>query len=126
MNSFSVFGRLSYSAHMLLYPAILIGWQFTVVPYQKKARKNLEKVEWELMPEAVPVDRDLFNPFTPIPFHNNEELKYILAKIDMRGYLNENHINVQDYKYKQYHNSFAQNDDNTYEFNWISLHGPAN
>ena len=34
------------------------------------------------------IDPDLYNPFTPIPYHNNPEIKYGLAHIRMHGYLN--------------------------------------
>ena len=46
------------------------------------------------MPKLIKVDPDLFNPFTPLPYHNNPELKYAFAHIKMHGYLNENQINV--------------------------------
>ena len=68
------------------------------------------------------VDPDLMNPFTPIPFHNNYELKFMHYHINMRGYLNENGLNCQDYAYKQYHDAYAE--DNSHLFNWTSVHGP--
>ena len=40
------------------------------------------------MPKARKVDPDVFNPFTPIPYHNNPELKYAFANIKMFNYTN--------------------------------------
>ena len=40
------------------------------------------------MAKAKVVDPDYFNPFSPIPFHNNPELKYVFADVNMRNYLN--------------------------------------
>ena len=124
MNQFSLFGRLSYSAHMLLYPTLALGWVFIVKPYNKRSADKIEQGEWDKMPETTKMDRELFNPFTPIPYHNNDELKYSLAHINMHGYLNENHLHVKDYPYKQYHNSYSPHNSNTHEYNWGSMSEP--
>ncbi len=42
------------------------------------------------MPKVKPVDPDNFNPFTPIPFHNNPELRYRYAGVRLHGYLDKN------------------------------------
>ena len=70
------------------------------------------------MPKQKPVDPDYFNPFTPIPFHNNPELKYAHAHIKMRNYINEHHINKDDYPYKNYVNSYDHGNKKTYQWNW--------
>lgn len=75
------------------------------------------------MPKAKKVDPDLFNPFTPIPYHNNPELKYAFAHINLFGYINENQINTQTYAHKNYHNSYDHDNKNAYLYNWTSLHG---
>ena len=67
------------------------------------------------------VDPDCFNPFSAIPFHNNPELKYMYADTKMRGYLDANQMNVNDYWFKQYHNSFDHGNKKTYLYNWVSV-----
>ncbi len=66
----------------------------------------------------------MFNPFTPTPFHNNQELKWSQKDINMFGYFNENHINVKDYPYKLYFDAYDHDNKNGYTYNWISVHGP--
>ena len=59
------------------------------------------------MVKAKPLDPDLFNPFTPIPFHNNPELKYVYANVNMRNYISQaSHHNVDTYVWRNYHNSY--------------------
>ncbi|CAI2384953.1 unnamed protein product [Moneuplotes crassus] len=118
MNAGSNLGRLSYSAHMLFYPTAFVLYQFVYKPYSAAQNEKAKKADWEALPKARKVDRDIFNPFTPIPFHNNRELKYAYAHINMLDYVNENHVNVKDYPYKQYHNSYSE--DNEYLYNWTS------
>ena len=118
MNAGSAFGRMSYSAHIWTYPAAFLIYQFGYKPYAKNAAEKAEKKEFEDMPKPKIVDRDIFNPFTPIPFHNNRELKYAYANINMIDYINDNHINVRDYPYKGYHDSYSE--DTEYLYNWTS------
>ena len=126
MNLLSNLGRISWSTHLLVYPSIALLYLWGLKPFMASRSAAAEKKEWDMMPKAKPVDPDLFNPFTPIPYHNNPENTYNYAHIKMFGYLNENHINVNDYSYKLYHNSFDHNSKNEYLYNWISLHGPRN
>ena len=76
------------------------------------------------MPKAAKVDPDLFNPFSPIPYHNNPELKYGFAHIHMHGYMNENQLNTKTYVWKGFHNSYDHNNQGAYLYNWTSLHSP--
>jgi hypothetical protein len=62
-----------------------------------------------MMAKAKKVDPDLFNPFSPIPYHNNSELKYVFSHVNMHNYVNKNHLNVKDYVWKDYHRSFDHN-----------------
>ena len=121
MNPLSSLGRLTYSAHMMVYPLIGFGYVFGYKPWAKRNAEKAEKEAWEIMPEAKPVDRTLFNPFTPIPYHNNRDLKYQLANVEnMHEYLNENHLNTQDYPYKGYLESYDHDNKNAYTYNWTT------
>lgn len=108
-NPLSFFGRLSYTGHLLFYPGVALVYLFGVKPYLAKRAADSEKQQWESMPKLRKIDPDLFNPFTPIPYHNNAELTYVFAHIRMHKYINENHINPQDYVWKNYHNSYDHN-----------------
>ena len=118
MNSLSAVGRMSYASHMLVYPSLFILYSFGYKTYAKKAAEKAEEQAWKDMEDARVVDKDIFNPFTPIPFHNNRELKYAYDHLNMHGYINKNHINVKDYPYKQFHNVYGEN--NEYLYNWTS------
>ena len=64
------------------------------------------------------VDPDLFNPFTPLPYHNSKELKYAYAHVDMRKYIDEHtHINPENYIWKQYHDSYDHDNKRTHYWN---------
>ena len=105
-NPLSAFGRMSWKMHTLIYPGLLALYLFGVKPYMKKSAEDAEKKEWDNLPKARKVDPDLFNPFSPIPYHNNAELKYVFAGINMHNYVNENHINPEEYAWKDFHNSY--------------------
>ena len=115
---------MSWSSHLLVYPGIIALYIWGVKPMMASRSAAAEKKEWDMMPKAKPVDPDVFNPFTPIPYHNNHENTYNYAHIRMFNYLNKNHINVDDYNWKLYHNSYDHDGKNEYLYNWISLHGP--
>ena len=121
-NALSTFGRMGYGAHLLAYPGILAVYLYVVKPYMKNSADKQEKEQWENMPKARKVDPDLFNPFTPIPYHNSPEVKYAFAHVHMHNYLNENQINTHGYVWKNFHNSYDHNNETTYVYNWISLH----
>lgn len=123
-NALSAFGRMSYGAHLLVYPALLGAYLFGVKPYMASRAKAQEDSEWASMPKLRKMDPDLFNPFTPIPYHNNPELKYGFAHIHMHNHINENQLNTQTYVWKAYHNSYDHNNQGAYLFNWTSLHSP--
>ena len=76
------------------------------------------------MPKLKKVDPDIFNPFSPVPYHNNPELKYVFAHINMHKHINENHINPETYVWKDYHKSYDHDHKNAYMYNWSSMHGP--
>ena len=74
------------------------------------------------MPKAIAVDPDNFQPFSPIPFHNNPELRYRYAGMNLHNYLDPvTHLNLHDYTYKAFHDSFDHDNLKTYKFNWVSM-----
>jgi len=93
-NTLSALGRMSYATHLAFYPTALGFYLWVVAPWQKARTEAAEKAEWDGLIKVHAVDPDLFNPFTPIPYHNNPELKYVYSHVNMRGYANENHINT--------------------------------
>ena len=115
---------MSYGLHLLVYPSLLGAYLFGIKPYMARRNQKADEAEWAGMPKARKVDPDLFNPFTPIPYHNNPELKYAFAHIHMHNFINENHINTENYAFKNYHNSFDHENKNAYLYNWTSLHSP--
>lgn len=121
-NVLSAFGRISYGAHMIVYPAILAAYLFGVKPYMAQKAIDDAAAEWASFPKAAKVDPDLFNPFSPIPYHNNPELKYGFAHIHMHNHVNENQLNTKTYVWKGFHNSFDHNNEAAYTYNWTSLH----
>ena len=76
------------------------------------------------MPKAKRVDPDLFSPFSPVPYHNSQEVRYTFANINMHNYLNENQVNTKGYAWKGFHNSYDHDNKDTYTYNWVSLHSP--
>jgi len=120
-NMLSALGRMSYGAHLLFYPGAALLYFAVVKPVMDSRAKQAEKKEWEDMFQARPVDPDYFSPFTSIPYHNNPELKYVFAHVRMHNYVNENQINVKDYPWKNYHDSYDHGDNKTYLYNWRSM-----
>ena len=106
-NTLSALGRLSYQAHLALYPILGGSLYFIYQTYSKISAEKQKAIELESMPKVKAVDPDNFNPFTPIPFHNNPELRYRYAGVRLYGYLDlKTQLNVNDYAYKGFHNSF--------------------
>jgi hypothetical protein len=75
------------------------------------------------MCKAKKVDPDVFSPFSPIPYHNNPELKYQFAHVHMHNFVNENQISTKDYAWRDFHNSYDHDHKNAYTYNWTSVHG---
>ena len=75
------------------------------------------------MPKARPVDPDNFNPFSAIPFHNNVELRYRYANNQMHNYLDRRtQLNVNDYVYKSFHDSYDHSNRKQHTYNWVSMY----
>ena len=120
-NALSALGRMSYATHVALYPIVGGSLYFIISSYQKSSAEAANKAEAEAMPKLNAVDPDNFNPFSAIPFHNNAEMRYRYANTNMYGYLDKKtHMNLQDYTYKSYHNSFDHDNQYQHLYNWVS------
>ena len=117
----SAFGRMSWGTHFLFYPTALALYFGGYKPYEARKAEATKKEEYEKMVKAKPVDPDYFNPFTPVPFHNNPELKYVFSGVSLRNYVNENHINAADYQWKNYFDSYDHANKKRYLYNWSSV-----
>ena len=120
-NALSFLGRMGYWTHMAFYPTVYFMYSFGYAPYSAAQAELKKKKDWEDLVAAKPVDPDTFNPFTPVPFHNNPELNYVYAHINMRDYVNENHINVKDYMWKSYHDSYDHGNQRTHKYNFTRV-----
>ena len=125
-NPLSYLGRMSWTTHTLFYPGAIALYVFGIKPQLALYNERAKQKDWESLPKARKVDPDLFNPFTPIPYHNNPEFPYVFANVKMHNYVNKNHLNVDTYVWKDYHNSYDQTNMNAYMYNWTSVHGPTN
>ena len=121
-NALSAFGRTGYYTHMLVYPLLAGTYYFGYLPYTAREADKQQQKDWDEMPvKAAKVDPDLFNPFTPIPYHNNLELNYAFAHVNMRNYIDKEHLNVDDYIWKGFHDSYDHGNDKKHLYNWTSI-----
>ena len=88
-NAMSTLGRMGWGTHMLVYPTAVAAYFGVYAPYKAKQEKDQQQADADAMAKAAKVDPDYFNPFSAIPFHNNPELKYVFAEINMRHYVND-------------------------------------
>jgi len=121
-NALSTIGRMPYAMHMMFYPAALGFYGFVVSPWRAARQAAADQAEWDGMTAAKPLDPDLFNPFTPIPFHNNPELTYAYANVNMRNYIDQKtHVNSASFVWKNYHDSFDHGNKNQHKYNYSSV-----
>ena len=121
-NALSALGKMSYGAHLLIYPTVFGSAYYFGSNYSAKSSAASRQSELDNMPKLRAVDPDLFNPFSAIPFHNNLELKYRYADLNMHKYLNsENHLNAKEYTYKTYHDSYDHDGKKEYMYTWVSM-----
>ena len=121
INALSAMGRMSYGAHLVLYPMIGGSVYFMGSTWLKNNAEAAKKQAEESLPAYRSVDPDDFQPFSAIPFHNNPELRYRYANTKMFGYLNsENHLNARDYPYRTYFDVYDHDNSKTYKFTWVS------
>ena len=122
VNPAAALGRINYFAHVALYPLLLGTFYFGYSSYSEKGRVKAEKDAKDAMPTGRKVDPDLFNPFSPVPFHNSAELKYRFAPIRMHNYLDpKTHLNLKDYAFKTYHDSYDHEGKKQHYYNWVSM-----
>ena len=120
-NALSSFGRMGWGTHFMIYPTAVGLYFGAYKPYAKAQEDAVKQQEMDDMAKARPVDPDYFNPFTPVPFHNNPELKYVFADVNLRNYVNAHHINAKDYIWKSYHDSYDHGNKKTHLYNWSSV-----
>ena len=75
------------------------------------------------MPSLRPVDPDFFQPFSAIPYHNNKELHYRYANTKLFNFVDaKNQLNVANYAYKGFHDSYDHSDKKKHLYNWTSAY----
>ena len=117
----SAFGRIGWGTHFMVYPVALGLYFGAYKPYAARSADAAKQAEMDTMAKAKVVDPDNFQPFSPIPFHNNPEMRYVFAEVNMRKYVNEHHINVQDYQWRNYFDSYDHANKRTHVYNWSSV-----
>ena len=102
---------------------LLVGSSyFGISSYMASSAEAQERAIQASLPKLKKVDPDLFNPFTPIPFHNNPESKYRFADMKLHGYLDaKTHLNLKDYAYKGYNDSYDHGNKKQHYYNWVSV-----
>ena len=120
-NAMSALGRMGWGTHALIYPTLAGLYIGAWKPHTKRKEEAALAEEFANISAAKPVDPDHFNPFSPIPFANNPELKYVFANVNMRHFTNENHLNEKDYMWRNYFNSYDHGNKKTYIWNWSSV-----
>merc|ERR1719183_2884582 len=121
-NALSTLGRLPYSVHLMFYPSVFAGYKWLYKPWADAGAKAAADQEQEEMFKCKPLDPDLFNPFTPIPFHNNADSKYSYATLNMRNYIDPaTGYNIKDYRWKGYHNSFDHGNKKSYLYDYTHI-----
>ena len=122
MNTWSAFGRMSYGAHMVSTVLVIgsAGFLYKARAAASAAAQALE--DQENLPKLKKVDPDLFQPFSPIPFHNNMEHKYRYANMKMHGYLDaKTQLNLKDYPYKGFHDCYDHSNKKKHYYDWVSV-----
>ena len=121
-NFMSALGRTNYTVHYMFYPTFMGLVYFVGLPWKAERDAAAKAAEWEGMVKRKAVDPDLFNPFSPIPFHNSIQVHYGTAHIKMQNFVKESsHINEDTYVWKNYHHSFDHGNKKSYTYNWTSV-----
>ncbi len=121
VNALSALGRMNFATYLGIYPVLGAAYFMMVKPYMAARAEKAKQDEWDALKPAKVVDPDTFSPFTPIPYHNSSEMRYALAHIKLRNFIQEAHLNEQDYVWRNYHNSFDHGNKGTYKWNWANV-----
>jgi hypothetical protein len=106
----------------MFYPAALAGYYYGYAPYAAANAEAAKQEEWDNMVKKRAVDPDLFNPFTPIPFHGSLQSHYGLANINMVGHINQaNHMNEDTYVWRSFTDSYDHGNKKRHLYNWTSI-----
>lgn len=108
-------GKLNLLAYwgMLGDVAVLITL-YGVYRYRKDAKVKKEAIrkvkEREdaiafFPPKTEQMDYNYMSPYTPIPYHASKRTKFQHYHIDLVGYLNERHLNVEKGYYRYFHHN---------------------
>ena len=106
-NGLSALGRMSYAAHLGLYPVVGGTAFFLISNWSKHSAQKERQAAIDALPKDRAVDPDDFQPFSAVPFHNNTESRYRYADLKMHNYLRkDNQMNMKDYFFKGFYNSY--------------------
>jgi hypothetical protein len=61
-------------------------------------------------PRIEEIEYSRFNPYSQVPYHNDDFSKYAHAHLDIVNYLNEKELNPKNY-YFAYYNDYTQTDE---------------
>ena len=118
-NMLSALGRVSYTGHIFLYP-LIGGTSYFLWNAMSKTEAEAKEEADAKLPKLKTVDPDLFNPFTPIPYHNNLELKYRYADVKMRNYVDHTHTNPRNSPFSSFHDVYDHGRKKMHLYNWVS------
>ena len=122
-NLLSSLGRVSYTTHLMLYPVIFGSIYYGYSSYSASQEEIGAQLRDEALPKLKKVDPDMFQPFSPIPYHNNPEVHYRFAKHRMHNYVDKKtHMNTNDYVFKNFHDSFDHSNKKVHLYNWTSMY----
>ena len=122
-NLLSSLGRVSYSTHIAMYPLIFGSLYYVYGAYNSAYEVKAKELRVEALPQLKKVDPDMFQPFSPIPYHNNPEVHYRFAKYKMHNYVDgKTHMNTNDYVFKNFTDSYDHGNKKVYLYNWTSMY----
>ena len=64
------------------------------------------------------IDFNRFSPYTPIPYYVDEVTKWQNYQIDLVNYLNDNQVNLNSYYYKDYSDSYTEDEQKAWTLDW--------
>jgi len=64
------------------------------------------------------IDYNKFSPYTPIQYYVDPVTKYQHHHIDLVGYLNNNQVNLDNYYFKNYQDSYTEDNSKDYVRNY--------